>query len=469
MKHASFIPLSYLFRVFALVVAVQVSFLTKAQEPATYSILVAGHAYGAHAGTNLGLHQPLIDKLRENKDTAVEGLFLTGDIVNTSTTASWAQVEKELTELGLKSYYIMGNHDNNTIGRAIFTAKHGGLYYSFQLHSDLYVVLNSTESDRSISSTQLSFLAEVLQKATGDNKRVFIFFHEVIWNSHEKYRLVRSNSRSRYDQIKSASNFWQKVVPILDTYPEINFYLFSGDVGGNPDAIAAFYDRWGHMTLLSSGIGEVPDENYMKVNITPDTVSFTLIPLNSRIQMNPVTYYSVPDAPQQITGPSVVNPSEGVIRYEVSSVWNATSYKWTFTPGITGISETTFADLTFGGQYQTGQLSVRAVKDGFGESDPVTLKVNASGYTSIDDSEINSTLNMLQNDEFILLNYSSENSINARIRIFHLTGKLLYDQQVDITHGLNTIRINKNQLGKGVVMMNCLLGNHYLNKKIMIY
>ena len=130
------------------------------QVNSAYSILVAGHAYGAHAGTNIGLHPPLLDKLKVRPENVVSALFLTGDIVNQSTPASWAQVERELIDLQLPAYYVMGNHDNNSIGINVFNKKHGGVYYSFTIQNDLYIVLNSTESDRSISPVQLQFLTE---------------------------------------------------------------------------------------------------------------------------------------------------------------------------------------------------------------------------------------------------------------------------------------------------------------------
>jgi hypothetical protein len=449
--------------------AAQVSFATYAQNNGSYSILVAGHAYGAHAGTNIGLHPPFLSKLHENMDTTVEGLFLTGDIVNTSTAASWAQVEKELSELGLHSYYIMGNHDNNTIGKAEFIKKHGGLYYNFYLHDDLYIILNSTESDRSISTVQLAFLTDVLLKATSVHKRVFIFFHEVIWNSHDKYRLVRSNSRSRYDQIKGVSNFWQKVVPILDAYPEKQFYLFSGDVGGNPDAIAAFYDRWGHMTLLSSGMGEVPDENFMKVDITPETVTYRLIPLNNAVKMDPVSWYSVPARPKGLTGPLTVYPPQSDVIYEAEPVDNADSYKWTLSNGITRNNDSIVISLNFDSSYQTGFISVRAVKDGFGESDPVTLQVNASGYTSVGEVNNSSALMILQNEQYILLNHSALKNGRAQVKIFDFTGKMLFHEASSIINGLNSIRIDKNPLGKGMFILDYRTDNEHLNKKIVLY
>src|SRR5664279_1070240 len=98
--------------------------MTSAQTDSTYSIFVAGHAYGAHAGTNIGLHPPFLAKLKTTLDSKVSALFLTGDIVNQSTNASWDQVEKELISLGLKSYYSMGNHDNNSVGLSVFKKKY---------------------------------------------------------------------------------------------------------------------------------------------------------------------------------------------------------------------------------------------------------------------------------------------------------------------------------------------------------
>src|SRR5690606_2046684 len=114
------------------------------QPTSTYSFYVAGHAYGAHAGSNIGLHPPLLEKLNQNQDSSAVALFLTGDIVNQSNSASWDQVEKELAELNLDSYYVMGNHDNNSVGYEVFRKKHGAAYYSFIYKNELYVILNST-------------------------------------------------------------------------------------------------------------------------------------------------------------------------------------------------------------------------------------------------------------------------------------------------------------------------------------
>ncbi|MFY9153282.1 MAG: hypothetical protein WAO52_14795 [Prolixibacteraceae bacterium] len=441
---------------------------SNAQSPTNYSILVAGHAYGAHAGKNIGLHPPFLEKLRINADTNVMAVFLTGDIVNQSNTASWTQVESELSSLQLKSYYVMGNHDNNSTGASVFQKKHGGTYYSFTFQNDLFIVLNSTESDRSISPVQLKFLDEVLTNTDSDWKRAFVFFHEVIWNSHEKYRLVRSNSRSRYALISGISNFWEQVYPKFTAIQNKSFYLFAGDVGGNPDAISASFDQWGHVFLLSSGMGEVKDENYLKVDISSDTVSFKLIPLNDDVQMHPVTWYNVPETPAQIDGSSRVNPAETTYKYEVSPVQNATVYRWDLSSGITGRSDSSAIDLRFDSDFQKGEISVTAIHDGFGESEPIALTIQSSAYTSVPEDTILPEISLNENQECIKLGFRSQTSGMAKLVIYDQAGRKIYIRNFSVDAGYNTRLIDKNKLTKGLVFIELLTGKtRMIQKKIL--
>lgn len=441
---------------------------SNAQTNSGYSILVAGHAYGAHAGLNIGLHPPFLNKLRENTDNSTMGIFLTGDIVNSSTNASWTQVESELVSLKLNAYYVMGNHDNNSVGIAVFKKKHGGTYYSFTYQNELYIVLNSPESDRSISTAQLKFLGEVLKNADSQRKRVFIFFHEVIWNSLEKYRAVRSNSRSRYNYMVSISNFWEEVFPMLTAYPEKNFYLFTGDVGGNPDAIAAFYDRWENVTLLSSGMGEVHDENYLKVSILPDTVTFKLIPLNDKVEMKPITWYNVPEKPGQIEVPANINPPEAAIRYQISPIDNATSYRWNLSNGISGSSDSSAISLHFDDNFQNGKVSVSAVNDGFGESEPAEFEVRAEN-TAITEKEIGSGFSIQQNEQSIQLALFSDRILDARLRIYDQMGRLFYNDYLELNSGLNTKIVAKPKLVKGLIFIELSTKNKRLIQKTILH
>jgi hypothetical protein len=455
-------------KLFTIVFFIFFSNTAKSQPDSTYSFLVAGHAYGAHTGVNIGLHPPFLKKLTENQDSIV-ALFLTGDIVNLSTTVSWNQVELELSKLGLKSFYVMGNHDNNSVGHEVFNKKHGETYYSFVYKSELYIILNSTESDRSISPTQLKFLDGVLENTDAQWERVFIFFHEVIWNSNIKYKLVRSNSRSRYDQLVNISNFWNEVYPRLTSQPEKKFYLFAGDVGGNTDAIAASYDRWGNVTLLSSGMGEVRDENYLKVNIWPDTVTFQLIPLNDGVKMKPVTWYNIPEKPDTIFGPATVFPSQSGVKYQVSAISNATSYKWNLSTGILGSSDSSEIVLHFDDHFQAGKISVKAINDGFGESEQEELKIYSDSTTFITKNKFEEGMEIYQNQKSMVVNFNSEKAQNAVVKIYDQMGRVIYNDVFLLNSGLNSKIIDKNIPVKRLAIVELLVGNERIIKKTVLY
>ena len=445
-----------------------VSIIGNAQSDSTYSIIVAGHAYGAHSGTNIGLHPSFLEKLANNVDSTTKYIFLTGDIVNHSTSESWQQVETELSEIGVNSCYVMGNHDNNSVGYEVFEQKHGGAYYSFDYRNELFIVLNSTESDRSISSEQLNFLNEVLKAATVNNNRVFMFFHEVIWNSIEKYRLVRSNSRSRYDFIKNFSNFWEEVYPVLTAYSEKQFYLFTGDVGGNPDAIAAFYDKWENVTVLSSGMGEVADENYLKVDILPDTVEFTLVPLNDDVQMHPVVWYNVPEAPSTIKGPDKISPPQSGIKYQVDPVFNATGYNWNLNDGMHGQSNSSFITVDFDASFKSGQISVIAENDGFGESGPAVLEIKTDDLSTVYDNKPGSGFTIRQNGAFVQVIINSDKTTKALLRIYNTNGKLLLTDELHLDPGQNIRNINKSFIQKGAVIFDFSVnGQRFAQKAIL--
>jgi hypothetical protein len=437
------------------------------QNNAVNSFLVAGHAYGAHAGKNIGLHPPLLEKLRQIETTEFFALFLTGDIVNNSTDASWLQVEKELEQIGVPSYYVMGNHDDNVIGHTVFNNKHGGTYYSFNHENDCFIVLDSPKSDRSISSDQLIFLKEVLQNT--DSKRVFVFFHEVIWNSDLKYKSVMSNSRSRYGQIVNYSNFWTDVFPLLTAFGGKHFYLFAGDVGGNTDAISAFYDIRGNATLLASGMGEVADENILKVDLSADTVKFTFLPLNNKLIMHEATYYAVPEAPATILGPTEIGQEMVSAEYWVEPVFNASSYIWSLPAGVTGESDSSVIDLAFNDQFIADTLNVYAVNEGFGKSNPTKLLINKLSMASPLMTKVQPSFNVemlnINNEQYLHIQSRLEQTIY--IELFNCIGQIIKKQHINIGIEENNVSLRNLIPQKSPVLLRATNGKERKVMKIL--
>ena len=426
----------------------------QAGEP--YSFLVAGHAYGAHEGGNTGLHPAFLQSLDEGFDSLAAFIVLTGDIVNQSTADSWQQVEDELSGYALPGYYVMGNHDNNDIGRQVFDNKFGGTYYAFLFRGDQFIVLNSTEQDRSISPGQMVFLREQIMQAGDSVVRVFIFFHEILWNSHEKYTGVMANNRSRYDEMVDHSNYWGEVHPLLEECPEKQFFVIAGDVGGRPDAVAAFYDRWDNVTLIASGMGEVPDENYLLVRVDHrDSVAFELVPLRPEITLEEIEYYSVPPSPDSILGPDEIMPGSSGTEFNAAEVFNATGYLWELPPGLYGASTTGRITVDADSDFAGGTISVRAEREGFGRGPAASKMVRAfSAPAGISGSSVKSPQFMIrQGEEFIVIGTNSAVSGPFTVRVFDSHGRLLSAENIDASGNIYELKVGKMELPEGLLFI----------------
>ncbi len=427
-----------------------------AQVDTSYAFIVAGHAYGSHDGVNIGLHPNLLNSLNSGFNSNAAFFVFTGDIVNKSTSESWQQVENELASYAIPYYYVMGTHDDNDIGYQVFKDKFGSPYYTWNSQTELFIVLNSTEEQRSISAKQIDFLREQINLAGDTIPNIFIFFHEILWNSHEKYVGIKSNSRSRYDNIVKYSNYWEEVHPILSGKPDKNFYIIAGDVGGNSDAIAAFYDTWDHITLLASGMGEVVDENYLLIQVhSKDSIEPGLMPLNSDLSLPDIEYYSVPPATEPIMGPELVSRGGTAFEYSVPQVFNASSYIWKMPEGATGssISYRIEADFTF--EFTEGNISVQASRTGFG-SGPATslmLKANNTAVELIEGNAPSLQIDLIEDYNYFTIKINRIDREILTIRLVDISGKIIMSEQIEGMDKYTEIQIDKNDIPKGVIFL----------------
>jgi len=255
----------------------------------SYSFLVAGHAYGAHKGDNVGLYPALLLRLAEyvaRHPTRPEFLVLAGDIVRYGRKVeSWDAVERELGSLGLEGFYVMGNHDASDEATALFRRKYGETYYAFDHGTERFIVLDCMLERGSIGGDQLRFLERQLD-APETIRNVFVFSHELIWaHGREEYAWVRHNFGD-YARAFETSNFWSDVFPRLTSNPRRGVYFVGGDVGGSRHAGAApaVFARSANVTFVATGMGEVREENFLRVGVNRDgRVHFDLLPLDPAV------------------------------------------------------------------------------------------------------------------------------------------------------------------------------------------
>ena len=253
-----------------------------------YSFLVAGHTYGSHQHSNKGIYPKFLHRVHEeiiDKDAFV---LFTGDIVRNSTTESWKIVEEQLKKIPIPSFLTMGNHDISEAGLDFFNKKHGNSFYYFSKGDDLFFSFNVNLSWGKITEEQIILFKEALNAFKARN--IFIFFHELIW-VQDKFRYL--HIRHNWGTYRFESNFWDDVFPVLRSFPNRQFYLLAGDVGGTPVSISAFYDKKQNVTFLASGMGETKEENFMRILVKQKSTEIELIPLNNEISLDHITNYGV--------------------------------------------------------------------------------------------------------------------------------------------------------------------------------
>ena len=259
---------------------------------ANYSFLVAGHAFGSHNAANVGLHPDFFARLTAAGAPDYDFLIFTGDTTRDGSPENWATVQKQLVEIERPYYLVMGNHDNTEWGRRLFIEKFGNTFYTFDRGSERFVVLDTQRVYGTISEDQLLFLRKCLGEVDTTIENVLVFFHQVLWTRHPKYKTLKTNRASRYERM-SKSNFWEDVYPILQETEQKKIYVFAGDVGARPDSVPAFYDTWGHVTLIASGMGEVNEENGLLVTVQGSSLSFRLIPLDPARELTNLEDFTV--------------------------------------------------------------------------------------------------------------------------------------------------------------------------------
>jgi hypothetical protein len=225
---------------------------------------VAGHTYGAAGLDNDGLHPPFVQQWDFlNTNLNLDFGVLTGDIVSANPTfEDWNEVDRDLAELDVRTFFAAGNHDMED--RELFEQRYGSTYYSFKRHGDLFIVLDPNLDGWNISGDQLTFLNETLINDANKVNNIFVFFHQMLWwESGTIFSQIAMNSSvGRDDEI----NFWNEIYPKFDLLTN-EVHMFCGDLGAANWASDVMRWNEGNTTLIGSGMGEGPGDNYLLVDI----------------------------------------------------------------------------------------------------------------------------------------------------------------------------------------------------------
>ena len=229
----------------------------------SYTFFVAGHAYGTPDAPIQGLFPPLLRMFSAlNSDKSIELGMLPGDITRNGSEAEWELVDRQLDQLRMPVYKVMGNHDARN--RSVWTERYGPAFYSFTHRQDLFIVLDTNNPDWQVNPEQLMFLERVLSSEGQSAEKIFVFCHQLIWASAgSEYAQVHINAEP---QRPTSNNFRDEVLPLLQSTGKPTL-LFAGDMGAWSDKANSMYATHDNVGLVGTGMGDTVDDELLIVTV----------------------------------------------------------------------------------------------------------------------------------------------------------------------------------------------------------
>lgn len=240
-----------------------------------HSFFVAGHTYGSSKshGKPKGLYNLFKDKFQFiNKQKKIKFGVLLGDVVYRPN--AWPEAIKDISKLKMPVYIARGNHDGKL---KEFEKNFGKSYRKFIQDNNLFIILDPNIDDWNITDKQLVFLMNTLRNDGKKVDNIFIFSHQVLWYTKEKYKRPRPNSTANK---ALETNFWTKIEPLLRNQGKPVF-LYVGDIGNYAKRDCYYYRKDNNITFIGTGMGGGAKDNFIITNIYSDgSVEFQLIALN---------------------------------------------------------------------------------------------------------------------------------------------------------------------------------------------
>lgn len=142
-----------------------------------------------HGGYRRGIFEDAVTKLNLMQP---EFVLSVGDLIAGYTEdlqtidAQWAQFEERVAPLGMKFFFVPGNHDlSNLVMTQNWEKRFGQSYYHFIYRGVLFLCLNSEDPpDTHMSDAQIDYVGKVLADNT-DVRWTFAFLHKPLWLEQE--------------------------------------------------------------------------------------------------------------------------------------------------------------------------------------------------------------------------------------------------------------------------------------------
>lgn len=255
-----------------------------------YCFLVSGHFHGASNNTTGFPAKTLLANIKAINESECSFIVSLGDLFLDVKNDIPNYTDTLFNRLQLPLFNAVGNHD---ISGTIYQEHFGNTFFSFQVGSHKFLILDTELDDGSITSKQMEFFQKEIA-ACDSCTALFIFTHRLIWaeDHPEMKNLFLDNTRS-----SSPGNFRKDILPQLKTLGKTcPVYLFGGSMGNVPAPFFFHKERESNITYIATAIRDTPKDAMLKVHVNSGTVSFTALPLPMSPDYYSLDYYH----PQEI-------------------------------------------------------------------------------------------------------------------------------------------------------------------------
>lgn len=256
-----------------------------------YSFIVSGHFHGQSTNQSTFPAATLLANIDTLNKLQTSFLMSLGDMFMDVDDVYLNHYKNALfNKINFPLFNAVGNHDISNGNR--YEKEFGKSYFSFNIASELYIVLNTELNDGSIKGEQLSFLEDALKEAEENKsiKNIFVFTHRPIWAERiDKYsKLFLENTHTAI----GTNNFLEEVMPLLIPLKGRNIIWMSGSMAGGPASF--FYDKNNEtgITFIQTAIRDTPRDAVLVVNVKEGMVSFEGLSLTNQ-KLNSIESYDI--------------------------------------------------------------------------------------------------------------------------------------------------------------------------------
>jgi len=246
------------------------------REPQEFDFFVVGHLYGSPGIDDKMPARLLLQRLPDIVDADPDFIVSLGDMVFRKNQTEFANLEEAfLKKLPFPLYNTPGNHDvanDRTLYESYFGEQ---TYFGKKYGSTSLIFLDTERVKCGLDEPQLQFLKQEIGQAVTDPETRFIlvFMHKALVFQNVEMRSQHNEQAmpNVWDcQNKNDANPLMEDIfrPAAKKKPVV---IFAGDVGawGN---LSPYYQRdpWLPLTLVMTGLGDSPQDNIVRVRVSPN-------------------------------------------------------------------------------------------------------------------------------------------------------------------------------------------------------